>query len=240
MCVVGSEDVAVFLSGFFLSLCGLGCWGIWDWSGLARASFSSGRGPVCGVVILLVAGHAGWPQSHARQMFQTELGPASSSSLLEAGGKWGLSFCPGQLPGPGEGGGPLIPSHGPAQERSLLCGHMRVGVGGGPQTQHPVASWAQEGHEPLCHGCATALAEPGLEETGGPGPSSAPPPAIPWRSHTVTDTVARPKADTAHNLPAGTQATLGSTHMYACSYGHIVALPATVPHTVPHFQPHPH
>ncbi|KAB1257023.1 hypothetical protein Cadr_000026244 [Camelus dromedarius] len=159
----------------------------------------SGRGPVCGVVILLVAGHAGWLQSHARQMFQTELGPASSSSFLEAGGKWGLSFCPGQLPGPGEGGGPLIPSHGPAQERRL-----------GLEVALRPSILLLPGHRRAMN---HSLAEPGLEETGGPGPSSAPPPAIPWRSHTVTDTVARPKADTAHNLPAGTQATLGSTHM---------------------------
>ena len=192
-------------------------------SGLAGASFSRGLGTsVCVGGILVVAGPAGWPQSHARQMFQTELSPAASSFLPEAGGKQGFSFCPGQLPGPGaEGWGTSDPQSWPSPgKESALWPHMGVGDGGGPQILHPIASWTQECHEPPCHSCATAVTEPGL----------------------VTDAVAQPKADRAIQPARGTQVTPGSTltHTYAWSCACTTALPATVPQTVTHSQPRPH
>lgn len=36
--------------------------------------------------------------------------------------------------------GPLIPSLGPAQEKSMLCGYVEDGGGGSSQILHPVAS----------------------------------------------------------------------------------------------------
>lgn len=147
--------------------------------------------------ILVVAGPAGWPQSHARQMFQTELSPAASSFLPEAGGKQGFSFCPGQLPGPGAGGwGTSDPQSWPSPgKESALWPHMGVGDGGSPQILHPIASWTQECHEPPCHSCATAVAEPGL----------------------VTDAVAQPKADRAIQPACSTQVTPGSTLTHVCT-----------------------
>lgn len=194
---MGSEDATALLSGFFLSLCGFECWGNLRFVWAGRSLFRQGTGDqcVCGG-ILVVAGPAGWPQSHARQMFQTELSPAASSFLPEAGGKQGFSFCPGQLPGPGAGGwGTSDPQSWPSPgKESALWPHMGVGDGGGPQILHPIASWTQECREPPCHSCATAVAEPGL----------------------VTDAVAQPKADRAIQPAHGTQVTPGSTLTHMC------------------------
>lgn len=173
---------------------------------------------------LVVAGPAGRLQSHARQMFQTELGPAASSFLpWEEGGKQGLSFCPGQLPGPGGGGqGTPSPSLGPAWGRSLLCGLIwQLGNGDGSVIPHPVASWAQEGHGPQGHCWATAVAEPGL----------------------VTDTVAQPKADRATQPAHGhTGHTWLHTHTHTHMHGHMLTHLHSQPqcHTVTPSQPRPH
>lgn len=53
-----------------------------------RSLFQQGPGDQCAVgVSLVVAGPTGWPQSHAGQMFQTELDPAASSFLPWEGWK---------------------------------------------------------------------------------------------------------------------------------------------------------
>lgn len=149
-------------------LCGLGCWenlrSVWA----SQKPFQQGTGGPVGVGVLVVAGPSSWPQSHARQMFQAELGPAASSSLPHFSVRcwktrrlflpWSATRTWGWVSGDPE------PQSWPSPgKKSALWSHGRVGDGGSPQVLHPVTFWTQEGREPLCHSCTTAV--PHLEQS---------------------------------------------------------------------------
>lgn len=183
----------------------------------------------------MVAEPAGWLRSHARQMFQTEQGPAASSSLpcfaLRGAGKQGPSFCPGQLSGPG-GGVVLSPDPrswpSPGKEFALWP-RVGVGDGGSPQILHP-DSWTHR--RALSHSAATG-AEPSLGEAGKQvlaDPAEPPPPSRGTavqpstcpRGHRCRHlTQSRHSHTQPHSLPTGTQATPGHMDVYAvvCSHG---------------------
>lgn len=144
-----------------------------------------------------MAGPTGWPQSHAGQMFQTELDPAASSFLpWEEGGKQGLSFCPGQLPGLGGGGQGPRACLGPAQGRSLLCGLIwGLENGDGSVILHP---------GPGAHRCMGTQVTPGSTHTHMHG-------------HTLTHLHSQPQCN-SHTFPA--TSTLAHTHMRAVCLSH--------------------
>lgn len=96
-----------------------------------------------------------WPQSHVKHIFQTELGPAASSSLPY----FALSETENKASLPWEL--PESEGRGPAQKRSLFCGHM---LGLGMEVVFISCILSPFRHTRAMNHCGIAGTEPGLGE----------------------------------------------------------------------------
>lgn len=186
------------MSGPLLCIGWLGCWGNLRIDLGWPASFSKETGDQCAWgPVLAVAGPTGWPQSHAGQMFQTELDPAASSFLpWKVENKPSFSH-PGQLGFPEVGGGtPSLSWPSPGRSAGLIWG---LENGDGSVIIHP---------GPRAHRCMV----PGL-----PGSTHTH-----MHGHTLTHLHSQPQCN-SHTFPA--TSTLAHTHMRAVCLQSLSLLP---------------